>query len=384
MNWLLALFWLLAAFVFYTYLGYPLLVFLLSRFRRERKRRDEDYPGGVTIIVPAYNEESIIERKVHNCLEVEYPSEKLSVLVVSDGSTDRTVEIARKYEAGRLRVIAFPENRGKNTALNDAMREVTTEISVISDASVLLEKDSVRVLLRNFADPGVGGVWGKKIYRNVRGTAGGEGESIYMKYGNFIRTCESRIGSIVSAEGSLFAFRTRLFEDLAQGVADDFHLSATIVRKGYRIEYEERARSYEETTPTNAGEFARKSRIIQQAVKGLYLSRDLMNPFRTGFYALELLTVKVFRRLASVALLLLFALTALLSTVSPFYSVLFALSLVFVGLAILGWVLPAGKAKSPLFAMPFYICLVNLAALHGFAGFLTGRNVARWTPTQRM
>jgi cellulose synthase/poly-beta-1,6-N-acetylglucosamine synthase-like glycosyltransferase len=383
MSWLEAIFWLLIVFVLYTYLGYPLLVFLLSRTRRKRQRPGTDYLASVTLIVPAYNEERIIERKVRNCLEIDYPRDRLAVLVVSDGSTDRTVEIAGKYESDGLRVIAFPENRGKNTALNAAMKSVETEISVISDASVVIEKDSVRVLLRNFADGRVGGVWGKKIYMNVRGTAGGEGESIYMKYGNFIRTCESRIGSIVSAEGSLFAFRTKLFEDLPQGVPDDFYLSATIVRKGYRLEYENRARSYEETTPTDEGEFMRKSRIIQQAVKGLYLARDLMNPLRTGFYALELVTAKVFRRLASVALLSIFILSTSLLVINPWYKILFAGELAFLALAFLGWVLPPGKAKSPLFAMPFYLCLVNLAAIHGFVSFFTGRNVARWTPTQR-
>ncbi|MFQ6102749.1 MAG: glycosyltransferase family 2 protein [Candidatus Glassbacteria bacterium] len=378
------IFWILVAFVLYTYFGYPLLVFSLSRFRRSKDRGGEGYVTGVTILVPAFNEESVIERKIQSCLDLDYPEALLRVLVVSDGSTDRTVEIARKYEGERVKVIDYPENRGKNEALNSAMKQVKSEISVISDASVLLERDSLKILIRNFADGGIGGVWGKKIYRNVSQTAGGEGEAAYLSYGNFVKRCESRLGSIVSAEGSLFAYRTELYEELPSGVADDFLLSTVIVRKGFRIEYEDKARSYEETTPTNKGEFRRKSRIIQQAVKGIYLSRDLLNPIRAGFYSIQLLTVKVFRRLVSVALPPIIVLIIALSGTSPFYAILFYAVLLFLLLAFAGSILPPRKSSSRLFSIPFYICLVNLAAIHGFIGFLRGRDVARWKPTERM
>lgn len=382
------LFWSLAAFLMFTFAGYPLLVFLASRFvepwEKPHGTRGEDHLPTVTIIVAAYNEEDVITRKIENCLELDYPEERLGTLIVSDGSKDGTVDLARKYEGDRVRIIDYPENRGKNKTLNGAMKHVDTGISVISDASVLLDREALRTLASRFSDATVGGVWGKKIYRNVSGTAGGEGESIYLKYGNFIKSCESRLGTIVSAEGSLFAFRTELFENLPQGVADDFILSTILIRKEKRIEYAEDALSYEETSPTDSGEFRRKSRIIQQAVKGIYLSRDLLNPLKTGFYALQLLTVKVFRRLASPALFLLFVQAAVLSGTSPVYMTVFYLGLFFTALAAAGWLLPPALARLPVFSVPFYIFMVNLAVANGFIGFLTGREVARWEPTERI
>ncbi len=378
------IFWVLAAFVGYTYLGYPCLVFLLSRFRPARARRIPDSLPEVTIVIPAYNEEAVIEAKLKSCLELDYPKHLLNILVVSDGSSDRTVPVARNFRSEHVRILSFPVNRGKNLALNEAMGEVRTAICVISDASVLLDRESLRTLVEAFSDDGVGGVWGKKVYRNVRGTAGGEGESMYLKYGNLIKEWESRLGSIVSAEGSLFAFRTKLYDELPAGVADDFFLSTMIVRQGYRIEYEKRALSYEETTPTNLGEFRRKSRIIQQAVKGIYLSRDLLNPARSGLYAIQFLTVKVFRRAAALMLVLLFFCTVLLSGSSFFFRVLLYFELAFLGIAALGLAVPGGRGKSPVLAVPAYLCLVNLAAISGFIGFLLGRDVTKWKPTERL
>ncbi|MFL6203273.1 MAG: glycosyltransferase family 2 protein [Thermoanaerobaculia bacterium] len=363
----------------YLYFGYPALIYLVSRLRPRPFRR-----GGeptVTVLIPVYNEEEVIGEKIANTLALDYPPERLETLIVSDGSTDGTEAVVRRFESDRLRLLSIPRS-GKAFALNAGARAARGEILVLTDANTLIEPGSLRPLVDPFADPGVGGVCGNKKQRPPAGAdTTALGENLYWRWDKWQKSLESRAGSIFAADGTLYAVRKDLYVPIADPAqADDIAISARVVLQGGRLLYEPRAVAWEEAPAEGREEFRRKVRVTNHSVRALWnLGRGL---WTSGFYSVELLSHKLFRHLVPFFLIPLFLSNAVLAAGGPpVFRILFAGQVLFYGLALAGFALRGtrlGRAKP--FTVPYYFCLVNAAAFLGVLSILRGRRLRAWTP----
>lgn len=364
----------------YLYFGYPALIFVLGRIRYRPVRTADEARPSMTVLIPAFNEAALIEEKLRNTHALRYPADLLETLVVSDGSTDATVAIARRYAHQRVRVLDLPRG-GKAHALNAGAQEAAGEILVLTDANSLLDPDALRHLARNFADPGVGGVCGNKRYRAAEGAdATTEGEGLYWRYDKWQKEQETRIGSIFAADGTLHAVRRALYvpiDDPAQ--ADDIAISTRVVLQGSRLIYEPAAVAWEEAPVEGRDEFRRKVRVTNHSVRALLNLRGAL--WSSGFYSVELISHKLLRHFAPVFLLPLLFSNLALAGAHPFFAVTLALQVTFYGLALAGAMLratPVGRLR--IVSIPYYFTLVNAAALVGVLSILRGRRQHAWTP----
>jgi cellulose synthase/poly-beta-1,6-N-acetylglucosamine synthase-like glycosyltransferase len=363
----------------YVYFGYPALLFLLSRWRPRPVARAAIHPF-VTLVVPAHNEEELIEAKIRNSLELRYPRERLEVLIVSDGSDDGTDAIAARHEGGPLRLVRRPRE-GKAAALNAAARLARGEVLVFSDANSSLDRDAIARLVEGFADPEVGGVCGNRELRPSPGadaTQGGEG--LYWRYDKWQKRLESAIGSIFAADGTLYAVRREAYvpiDDRAQ--ADDIAVSTRVVLQGQRLLFEPAAVAWEEAPADGRAEFWRKVRVTNHSVRALLaLGRRLWS---SGFYSVELVSHKLLRHLVPFFLVALLASNAALAGDSALFRILLVGQLCFYAAALLGARLRRTRAgRSRILTVPYYFCLVNAAALLGVLSIARGERLAAWTP----
>lgn len=375
----LVVFWVCLAVCVYVYFGYPALLWVLSRFRR-RPVRAGDITPHVTFVIAAYNEEKVIAEKIENSLSPDYPADRIEVLVVSNGSTDRTNEIVAEHSDPRVRLLALPRP-GKMQALNEGAKAATGEILVFTDADFLLDRHTLRLMASKFADPEVGGVCGARN-TNVRreGDATGEGEGLYARWDKWQKTLESRIGSVFAADGLLYAIRRELYVPIdAVHAADDIYISTRIPLQGYRLLFEPDATAYERAGVHAEQEFRRRVRVTNHSVRGLLTLRSHL--FTHGFYSLELLSHKLVRHMIPFFLLPLLAASAVLASHSPVYMLVFAGQVFVYALAMVGWALrhrPIGRAKP--FYVPYYFCFVNAAAFFGLLSILRGSRVTAWAP----
>lgn len=365
----------------YVYAGYPLLLMLLGKVRQHPVRAENITPS-VSVIIAAHNEEQIIAEKLENMLGVDYPAGCVEVLVASDGSTDATEAIVGRYASRGVRLLALPRC-GKLQALNHAAAQARNEILVFTDANAFFAPDALRRLVRSFADPEVGGVCGNKQYWWTNaGNSTSEGESLYWSYDKRLKCLESGLGSIVAADGAIYAIRAKLFvpmTELAQ--ADDFAISARVVVQGFRLVFDPEAVAYERTRTSSGPEFWRKVRVTNHSLRGILNVPDALKPWRTGWYAIELLSHKVLRHLVPWFLLIALASNAALARVSGVYQALLAGQLLFYGSAAIGYALrrsPLGQQKP--FYGPLYFCLANAAAFLGVLSLFRGTRIAAWQP----
>ncbi len=368
----------------YTYVGFGLLVAGWGSLRRRTVRKAPIEPK-VSIVIAAFNEEAVIAEKLENLLSLDYPEDALEIIVASDGSDDRTVEIVRRYVDERVLLLALPR-RGKIYALQDAVAQAQGEILVFSDANTFLHPQAVRMLARNFADREVGGVCGNQLYRSSACTdSSGQGESLYWSYDKWLKAKQTHTGSIVSADGALYAIRRKLFRvPESAAVTDDFAISTAVVQQGFRLVYEPEAIAYEEPAGAAAREFKRKVRLMTRGMCGVLLRRALLNPFHYGFYSVVLFSHKVVRRLAPIFLIVLFASSALLSVRGGFFAACALLQVAFYGLAALGFLLRTHRVgRLKLIAIPFFYCLANAAALVALNKVGRGERIERWQPQGR-
>lgn len=384
MSVALWVFWSAVAALVYTYAGFPLLVGLWGSLRRRRVRQ-EDVTPSVSLIVAAYNEEAVIAAKLRNCLALDYPPEALEIFLASDGSDDRTESIAVEFAGNRVHLLALPR-RGKIFALRDAVAQARGDILVFSDANTMLDPQALRKLVRNFADASVGGVCGNQMYmKSRRGDSSEGGESLYWNYDKWLKCMQTRTGSIVAADGAIYAIRRDLFRmPEVTAVTDDFAISTAIVLQNRRLVFEPEALAYEPGTGAAGREFRRKVRLMNRGMRGVLLRRSLLNPFRHGFYAVILFSHKVVRRLAPIFLLALLA-SNLFLVQRPFYATTAVLQLGFYTLATAGWLFKSRRAgRAKFLSIPFFYCLANAAALVAMMRLLRGEQIERWQPQRRV
>ncbi len=376
-------FWLALGLLAYTYAGFGALVIVWGSLRRRRVRK-EDGIHSVSLIVAAYNEEDVIADKLHNCLALDYPREFLEIIVASDGSDDNTEALVAAEAGDCVRLLALPR-RGKIHALRDAVARAQGDILVFSDANTMLHANAVRMLVRNFADPEVGGVCGNQVVvKSGSGDSSESGEALYWNNDKWLKSMQTNTGSIVAADGAIYAIRRALFrcpENAA--VTDDFAISTAVVQQGTRLVFEPEALAYEKAAGAAEREFSRKVRLMTRGMRGVLLRRALLNPFRYGFYSLILFSHKIVRRLAPVFLIGL-ALGNLALVTNGAYAWLALLQASFYLLAALGWLLRArALGRLPFLALPFFFCLANVAALVALSKLLRGERIERWEPQRR-
>ncbi|MBZ5608126.1 MAG: glycosyltransferase family 2 protein [Acidobacteriia bacterium] len=366
------IFWAATAVPLYTYVVYPLVLRAL-RLVIHREIRKRPFRPSVSLLIPAFNEARVIEQKISNALALHYPAESLEIVVASDGSRDETVAIARRFEDGRrVRVLAFPENRGKMPTLNAAVPQLRGEIVVFSDAPAMLHPDSLARLVENFADPSVGAASG--CYTVVRpGEVNiGASEDLYWKYEAFLKVQESQLASTLGAHGHLHAIRKELYPYPSAGtINDDYVIPVSVLSKGYRAVYEPEAIVYEEAREM-AG-FGRRIRIMAGNIQQLREIGGLLRPLRP-LPLYFFLSHKMGRLLVPFAMLAALIANAF-SLASPFYFGLFCCQAIFYVLAGSGalW-----RLRPKLLMLPFYFSMINAAAFFGFYHALTERRNMAW------
>jgi cellulose synthase/poly-beta-1,6-N-acetylglucosamine synthase-like glycosyltransferase len=348
-----ALFWVSAFLVVYPYLVFPSLLVLMRRVMARPPRKAPIEPT-VSMLVAAYNEEDVIAAKIENALAIDYPADRLETVVASDGSTDATNAIAARYDDGkRIRLLAFPVNRGKLATMNDAVRQLTGEIVVFSDASSMVTPESLRVLVSNFADPSVGAVSGAYLVRNPGQSALGKQEDFYWRFETSLKTAEADVNSTLGAHGSLYAIRRDLYPFPEPGVInDDFVIPMRIVARGYRAVYEPGAVAVEEAHEMEG--FRRRVRIASGNIQQLgELPRLLMPPRPMPLFFF--LSHKFARLLVPPAMFASFVANLFLLG-EPLYNILFAGQLLFYALALGG---AAFALRPRLLRLPYYFSMVN-------------------------
>jgi cellulose synthase/poly-beta-1,6-N-acetylglucosamine synthase-like glycosyltransferase len=363
----------------YIYLGYPLLVYLVSRIRPRPVKRGPVEPP-VTILITAYNEERDIRQKLENTLRIDYPSEKLEILAASDGSTDRTDEIVKEFAGRGVRLFRQEGRVGKTATQNNAVALAAGEIILFSDATTAYPENVLREILPAFADESVGCVAGKLIYVDRNRTTIGQGAKSYWNYETFLKEAESRACSLIGASGCLYAVRRAAYRPMYPEACSDFLIATVLYEQGLRTIYEPNAVCTEETNNKSDKELRMRVRVISQTFTDLWRNRRMMNPWRSGFYSIELISHKLLRYTVPLFLILLLLTSAYRAPASVIFQLFFVAQTGFYLAALLAWFVERSGGRLGLLAMPLYFSLANLASLIGFYKFLCGERYARWEP----
>lgn len=386
------LFWLLIFVVFYAYVGYGIVLLMLVKLKRIFKNApsptlapsDEDLPD-VTLLVAAYNEEDYIEEKIQNSLALHYPNQKLNFLFITDGSDDNTPNIVKKYEA--IQLMHEPARRGKIAAVERAMPFVETEIVVFTDANTMLNPDAIYNMVRHYADPKVGAIAGeKRIQVEEKDNASGAGEGFYWRYESKLKTWDSEWYSVVGAAGELFSIRKSLFEPVpSDTLIEDFYLTLSIAKKGYRVVYEPQAYALEGPSASVGDELKRKIRIAAGGIQAIVRLKGLLNVFKYGRLSFQYISHRVLRWTAApIALPLILILNIMLAaTGSIFYQGLLALQVLFYLLALAGYFLAQRDLKVKIFFIPYYFCMMNYAVYRGMIRYAKGSQSVLWEKAKR-
>ena len=385
---MISIFWFCVVMLVYVYAGYPLLARLLGGLVRQRvwAARPGEHLPTVTVLIAAYNEAEHIEQTVRNKLEQDYPAERIDVIVISDESDDGTDDIVSAIAMlePRVRLIRQTPRAGKTSALNLALPEARGEIIVFSDANSLYAPDTIGNLVAPMADPKVGYVTGRMVYKAPDGSLTGEGCSAYMKYENNLRAWETNLGSIVGVDGGVDAMRRDIYRPMNPDQLPDFVQPLAVREQGYRVVYEPSALLYEDALADAGDEFRMRVRVSLRAFHALKDKAALLTPLRFGVFAWQLWSHKVLRYLA-----FLFMAGALITNMallfgpdySPWWSLMLVGQTIFYTTASYGHTMSKHGQQLPrLVGMVYYLCVLNLASAKAFWQFLKGRKQVTWNP----
>ena len=374
-----SIFFLSLATLVYTYCGYPLVVYIYSCLF-PKKIEKKDIEPQVTVLITAYNEEASIRAKLENTLLIDYPKSKLEILVASDGSNDKTDEIVESFASRGVRLFHQTGRKGKTYTQNKAVEEANGEIILFSDATTMYMADVLREVLPNFADESIGCVAGKLIYVDNSDSDVGKGAISYWNYETFLKRSESRACSLIGASGCLYAVRKSAYQPMYDEACSDFLICTVLYRQGLRTIFEPNAICTEETNQRTDKEMKMRVRVISQTITDLWRNRGMMNPFRSGFYAIELISHKLLRYTVPLFLFLVFISTAFLTLSSPFFIVVLVLQIVFYFAAFFALLLEKTGYKIGLLAIPLYFVLTNFASVVAFYKFMIGERYTTWEP----
>ena len=392
MDMLEVAFWICIALVFYTYIGYGIVLYLMVKVKElfvKRKNApsfDEASLPEVTLLVAAYNEEDVVEEKMKNSLALDYPADKLHFMWVTDGSTDQTNTMLERY--GCVKILYQSERQGKTSALNRAMDYVKTPIVVFTDANTMINRESIREIVACFEDAKVGCVAGeKRIAMKEKDNAAGGGEGLYWKYESALKRLDGRLYSAMGAAGELFSIRTELFEKMdSDTLLDDFILSMRIVQRGYKIAYCAEAYAIENGSADMNEERKRKVRIAAGGLQSIWRLRELMNVFKHGIVSFQYVSHRVLRwSVTPLALFALLPLNVLLVFMSenPVYGVLLVAQILFYALAYGGYVLSKKQIKNKYLYVPYYFTFMNINVVKGVFYLNKKKGSGTWEKAKR-
>lgn len=387
MKTLEILFWMAFAIVFYTYLGYGIVLYLLVLLKRifgEKKvQPSNNYEPEVTLLIAAYNEKDFVGQKVQNSRMLDYPSNKLHQLWVTDGSDDGTPNLLESYP--EIKVLHSSKRNGKIAAMNRGMKHVETPIVIFSDANTLLGEQSVRKIVELFADPKTGCVSGeKRIMDKGKVAAAGAGEGIYWKYESTLKKWDAELNSVVGAAGELFSIRTELYQEVEPDtLLDDFIISLRVAMQGYSIQYNPEAYAIETASANVKEELKRKIRIAAGGIQSIIRLYPLLNIFKYGVLSFQYISHRVLRWTITPLLLPFLLILNFLLIKEGFYTVLFFAQLAFYISALGGWILERKKIKIKSLFVPYYFFIMNYAVYRGFFRFLQSSQSVNWERAKR-
>jgi cellulose synthase/poly-beta-1,6-N-acetylglucosamine synthase-like glycosyltransferase len=374
-----ALFWLSLFLIFWTYFGYMLALKIISIFAAKAVKKSDYFPE-VSLIVTAYNEEQNIERKIENCLSLTYPADKLEIIIVSDGSTDRTEEIIRSYEDRGIKLLAGPERRGKHYGQGDGIKMAKNDLLVLSDATTFLKEDSIEKIVRNFADPEIGCVSGfDQILDEDKSP---QGEGAYVKYEMKLRSLENSANSLVGVSGCFYAVRKELCSEWIGNMSADFYLPIISFKRGFRTVLEPEAVAYYEVSNDPGEEFTRKVRTVVHGMEVLKRFKEILNPFEYGFFSIQMISHKLSRWLVPFYLIVALFSNIFIAGQRDFYLLAFICQALFYGIAIMAYFVEDFRENAVL-KLPLFFISVNYSILVAWNDFISGRDFVRWEPTKR-
>lgn len=391
-----AIFWILILLIFYSYIGYGILLYILVIFKRiftsnnNKRKYNFDYEPNVTIFVAAFNEKDYVDAKVKNGFELNYPADKIEHIWVTDGSDDGTPDLLKKYD--NIKVYHQAERNGKIGAMNSGIKHVTSPIVIFTDANTQLNKNAIREIVKLFKDEKVGCVSGeKRIMSKSAESAAGAGEGIYWKYESLLKKWDSELYSVIGAAGELFAIRTSLYEEVEPDtLLDDFMISMRIAQHGYTIKYNPEAYAVETSSANIKEELKRKVRISAGAIQSTIRLKRLLNPFKYPVLCFQFVSHKILRWFfVPLFLILLFLTNIILFIFSDtyiiydVYSLFFYLQIIFYLLVLFGWILKNTKIKAKFLFVPYYIMIMNMSVYMGFYRYMKKKQSVNWERAKR-
>lgn len=373
------LFWLCILLLVSIFFLYPLILFVISFFNKEKIIK-KDFQPAVSIIIAAYNEEELIAKKIENSFSLNYPKDKIEVVAVSDGSSDGTNKIIEEFkDTEGLKGIILKENKGKTTAINAAVSEAKGEVLLFTDANVWLDEDAIKHLVSNFNDDNVGCVCGQLNYYNPSESETANTGGLYWRYEEAIKRLESSTGSTMGADGSIFAIRKHLFRKLEPYLIDDFSTSIGTLIQGYRIVFEDKAKAFEKHTTELKDEIMRRRRIANRVYTAIiYFKNDLMS--LSSLNKFKFFMHKFGRYWAGLFMLLAFVSNGILLWEADFYFYLFLLQVGFYFLAFIGFLLSNIEIQFKPFYIPYYFFIMNYMQLLGVIDSIKGKRQVTWNP----
>jgi biofilm PGA synthesis N-glycosyltransferase PgaC len=385
------IFWISLFLIFYSYAGYGILVWILVRIKklirpaRLRQQPADPYPA-VALVVAAYNEEDFIQEKLENTLLLDYPKDKLELIFITDGSSDRTPDIISRYP--QVLLLHQPERRGKVAAMNRAIQHVQSPLVIFCDANTLLNTACIREIVKHYEDPKVGGVAGeKKIMQQGKDAAAAAGEGLYWKYESYLKKLDSALYTTVGAAGELFSVRKSLFEEAPAGtIIEDFVQSLKLVINGYVVRYEPNAYAAEAPSASIKDEMKRKVRICAGAFQAMVLLKELFNVFRFPVPSFQFISHRILRwTVCPVALILVFICNVFIVAFGGglFYQVMLALQVLFYIMGITGWIYASRNIRLKAVYIPFYFLFMNLSVFIGFSRFIRNKQTVLWEKAAR-
>jgi len=376
-----AIFWGSIFLIAYAYVGYPILTFIISLFADNKVRSSPIQPR-VSLLITAYNEEKDIGNKLKNSLALDYPKDKYEIIVASDGSTDSTDSIVKSYEDNEWGVKVLlhrVEGRlGKTAAQNSAVKVCTGDIIVFSDAASLYDRNAIRAMVRNYADPRVGAVSGMYNYKNENASSVGFATILFWRLENFIKSRQTKVKTITGCCGCIYSLRRELYTPLPPEIISDLVEPLTILQKGYRIVFEPEALALEETAGAAKEEFSMRIRVIVRGMNGMLFVKKLFNPMVYPFESFQLISHKVLRWMVPIFAIAAFLSNAALLHTHWLYSLLFLGQIAFYSLAIIGYYMEKRGVHSVIFYLPLYFCIVNIASFISMFKVMRNENVIVW------